>query len=197
MNPFQKLLEYFAPSTKTISHTWLASAPPCLCTQGFNPALLFQEHPSPEHTNLLLQCLALQELPESCKQTGSGLNTSCSLAKASCTAEHLFLSLVPHTPAGFGVVSETAFMSSLRKQEKQFFHNGFTLSRTGPSMLRNQRRSSSSDLHSGGLKAACSFPKSLLGWGQCSGNKRADSEAKNGAYTCRAAWTGQSVLFSK
>lgn len=118
------------------------------------------------------------------------------MAKASCTAEHLFLSLVPHTPAGFGVQCLKLLLCPASESRKKFFHNGFTLSGTGPSMLRNQRSSSSSDLHSGGLKAACSFPKSLLGWGQCSGNKRADSEAKNGAQRSPAEQPGQGSQFS-
>lgn len=56
------LLGYFAPSTKTISHAQLTSPPPFLCAQGLAPAPL-QGHASPKHTNLL-QCLALNELPE-------------------------------------------------------------------------------------------------------------------------------------
>lgn len=163
----------------------MTSAPPFLCTQGFNPALLFQGQPSSEHTELLLQCLALQELPESCKPTESGLNTSCSSAQASCTAEHLF-----HSPSHTGTiwcsVSECAFM---------FFSTGFTLSGPGPFTLGNQYSSSSSDLHYGGLKAASSSPTAFLGWAGAQG-MRADNGTENGAHQSPAEQAGHGRQFS-
>lgn len=163
----------------------MTSAPPFPCTQGFNPALLFQGQPSPEHTELLLQGLALQELPESCTQTESGLNTSCSSAQASCTAEHLFPS-PSHTGTFWCSVTQTAFM---------FFSTGFTLSGPGPSTLGNRYSSSSSDLHSGGLKAASSSPTALLGWAGAQG-MRADNGTKNGAHKSPAEQAGHGRQFS-